>query len=71
MNFDSPSANAAFNSMLGMGGFDASLENIGMGAIGLPRPSGDEERQKRLDEVTHILSVLNHSFPGAARQDPG
>lgn len=58
MNFDSPSANAAFNSMLGMGGFDTSLDNMGMGAIGLPRPSGDEERQKRLDEVTQVLSVL-------------
>lgn len=58
MNFDSPSA-AAFNSMLGMGGFDASLDNMGMGVggISIPRPSGDEERQKRLEEVIQTLSV--------------
>ncbi|KAJ4396059.1 hypothetical protein N0V93_000276 [Gnomoniopsis smithogilvyi] len=56
MNFDSPSA-AAFNSMLGVGGFDASLDNMGMGMGGmaLPRPNGEEERQKRLDEILHIL----------------
>ncbi|KAF3760804.1 hypothetical protein M406DRAFT_47604 [Cryphonectria parasitica EP155] len=56
MNFDSPSA-AAFNSMLGMGTFDASLDNMGMGVGGItiPRPSGDEERQKKLEEITHIL----------------
>lgn len=58
MNFDSPSA-AAFNSMLGMGSFDASLDNMGMGVGGItiPRPSGDEERQKRLDEIIQTLSV--------------
>ncbi|KUI72800.1 hypothetical protein VM1G_08436 [Cytospora mali] len=49
MNFDSPSAAALF------GGFDLASDNMGMGAMGLPRPSGDEERQKRLEEVTHIL----------------
>lgn len=62
MNFDSPSANAAFNSMLGMSGFDTSLDNMGMGSIGLPRLSGDEERQKRLDEVTQVLSVQKLTF---------
>lgn len=56
MNFDSPSA-AAFNSMLGVGGFDGSLDNMGMGMGGmaLPRPNGEEERLKRLDEIVHIL----------------
>lgn len=56
MNFDSPSA-AAFNSMLGVGGFDASLDTMGMGmgGIALSRPNGEEERQKRLDEIVHIL----------------
>lgn len=58
MNFDSPSA-AAINNMLGLGGFDASLDHMGMGVGGmaLPRPSGDEERQKRLDEIIQVLSV--------------
>lgn len=58
INFDSPSA-AAFNSMLGMGTFDASLDNMtmGVGGLSLPRPSGDEERQKKLDEIIHLLSV--------------
>lgn len=56
LNFDSPSA-AAFNTMLGIGGFDASLDHMGMGGITLPRPSGNEERQKRLDEIIQILNV--------------
>lgn len=50
MNFDSPSA-AAF-----MASFDASLvDNIGITSMGLPRPSGDEERQNRLGDVIQIL----------------
>lgn len=53
MNFDSPSA-AAINNMLGLGGFETSLENMGMA---IPRPTGDEERQKRLDDIVQILSV--------------
>lgn len=63
INFDSPSA-AAFNSMLGMGTFDASLENMtmGVGGLSLPRPSGDEERQKKLEEIIHVLSVSPPSF---------
>ncbi|KAI3397946.1 hypothetical protein diail_10115, partial [Diaporthe ilicicola] len=50
MNFDSPSA-AAF-----MASFDASLvDNMAISSMGMPRPSGDEERQKRLDDVIQIL----------------
>ncbi|CAN8105776.1 unnamed protein product [Discula destructiva] len=57
MNFDSPSA-AAFNNMLGVGAFDSSLDNMGMGMGGLtmPRPNDDVERQKKLDEVVRVLS---------------
>lgn len=52
MNFDSPSA-AAF-----MASFDASLvDNISITSMGMPRPSGDEERQNRLDDVIQILRV--------------
>lgn len=56
MNFDSPSA-AAFNNMLGVGSFDPSLDNMGMGMGGMamPRPNDDEERQKKLDEIVRIL----------------
>lgn len=56
MNFDSPSA-AAFNNMLGVGSFDPSLDNMGMGIGGMamPRPNDDEERQKKLDEIVRIL----------------
>lgn len=58
INYDSPSA-AAINNMLGLGGFDASLDHMdmGVGGMALPRPTGDEERQKRLDECIQILSV--------------
>lgn len=50
MNFDSPSA-AAF-----MASFDASLvDNMGITSMGMPRPSGDEERQNRLNDVLQIL----------------
>lgn len=57
MSFDSPSA-AAFSNMMGVGGFDASLDNMGMGmgALGMPRPNDDVERQKKLDEIVGILS---------------
>jgi hypothetical protein len=52
MNFDSPSA-AAF-----MASFDASLvDNMGITSMGMPRPSGDEERQNRLDDVIQMLRV--------------
>lgn len=54
MNFDSPSAAALF------GGFDLASDHMGIGEMGLPRPSGDEERQKRLEEVTQILGVTTH-----------
>ena len=59
MNFDSPSA-AAF-----MASFDASLvENMGITSMGMPRPSGDEERQNRLDDVIQILRVpASHTTP--------
>lgn len=56
MNFDSPSA-AAFNNMMSVGAFDPSLDNMGMGmgALGMPRPNDDVERQKKLDEIVGIL----------------
>jgi hypothetical protein len=61
MNFDSPSA-AAF-----MASFDASLvDNMGITSMGMPRPSGDEERQNRLDEVLQILGVNKNSFAYSA-----
>lgn len=58
INYDSPSA-AAINNMLGLGSFDASLDSMdmGVGGMALPRPTGDEERQKRLDECVQILMV--------------
>lgn len=57
INFDSPSA-AAFNSMLGVGGFDTSLDTMGMGMGGMtmPRPNDDVERQKKLDDIVRTLS---------------
>lgn len=61
MNFDSPSS-AAF-----MASFDASLvDNMGITSMGMPRPSGDEERQKRLHDVIQILRVRTRSWPPGA-----
>lgn len=61
VNFDSPSAAALF------GGFDLAADGMGMGSMGLSRPSGDEERQKRLEEVIQTLGVIpGHPRPCAA-----
>lgn len=60
MNFDSPSAAAAFG-VLGMGGgLDIGLDNVDVGALGDLGPMGkidDDERARRLENVIEILSV--------------
>ncbi|KAJ9156090.1 Mediator of RNA polymerase II transcription subunit 1 [Pleurostoma richardsiae] len=58
VNFDSPSAAAAFGA-LGIGSLDGGLDNVGVGGIGglgaLGVRGDDEERAKRLQGVIDIL----------------
>lgn len=60
MNFDSPSAAAAFG-VLGMGGgLDLGLDNVDVGALGGLGAMGkinDDEKARRLEAVIEILSV--------------
>ena len=67
MNFDSPSAAAAFG-VLGMGGgLDIGLDNVDVGALGDLGPMGkidDDERARRLENVIEILSVRIASVLG-------
>jgi hypothetical protein len=57
VNFDSPSAAAAFG-VLGLGsGLDINLDTVHVGALGSLGKVDDDERARRLEHVIEILNV--------------